>query len=345
MSRIWKRTLAFVLCLLMVIGTFSACGGNTGEGDTTGTPEATQPGEEGKILKILTLGHSLALDCGHMLNLIAHTEGYKELKVGTLYYSGCPLNKHVEFATQNLPEYELYISSTETPDQIPEIMESVTMQQAITFDYWDIIIMQGGVFEIAEDITYKLGYIQTIQEFVNKHKHNPNAIFAWNMAWAPPVDNTLRDKYPYSENNIYYNDYRKYNDDRLALYNAITKCVNDNIMTDETFKFMIPSGTAIQNALSSYLEEKDLHRDYVHASDLGRVIASYTWYCKLAGIDKLEEIKLDAVPKNFRKLDQDKNQDLVFTDSQKAIILESVNNALANPLQMTQSQYTEAPAQ
>ena len=107
--------------------------------------------------------------------------------------------------------------------------------------------MQGGVFEIAEDTTYKLGYIQTIQKFVNKHKRNPNATFAWHMAWATPVD-------------------------------------------------------------------------------------------------KLEEIKLDVIPKNFFK-STDLPTDRTLTDAEKAIILESVNNALVNPLQMTQSQYTEVPVQ
>ena len=115
-------------------------------------------------------------------------------------------------------------------------------------------------------------------------------------------------------------------------------------MTDPTFTGLIPSGTAIENALSSYLEEKDLHRDYAHASDFGRVIASYTWFCVLTGVEELKEIKLDAIPKNFFKSIQ-ASEDRVLTEAEKALILESVNNALKNPLQMTQSQYTEAPAQ
>ena len=73
------------------------------------------------------------------------------------------------------------------------------------------------------------------------------------------------------------------------------------------------------------------------------MISSYTWYCTLAGIDQLDEIKLDAIPKAFLKSTSDKTQDRVLTDAEKAIVLESVNNALANPLQMTQSQYTVAP--
>ena len=38
-------------------------------------------------------------------------------------------------------------------------------------------------------------------------------------------------------------------------------------------------------------------------------------------------------------------QDRVLTEAEKDIILESVNNALANPTEMTQSQYTVAPTE
>ena len=63
------------------------------------------------------------------------------------------------------------------------------------------------------------------------------------------------------------------------------------------------------------------------------------------GIDKLEQIKLNAIPKAFLKTTQDKTQDRVLTDMEKAIALEAVNNALANPYEMTQSQYTTAPTE
>ena len=50
------------------------------------------------------------------------------------------------------------------------------------------------------------------------------------------------------------------------------------------------------------------------------------------------------VPKQFFKSNPAGTPDWVLTDQEKAILIESVNNALKNPLQMTQSQYTEAPA-
>ena len=294
-------------------------------------------------LKVLTLGHSLAVDSGHMLNLVADAEGYDQpMEVATLYYSGCPLYKHVNYIKNNSAVYDLYLSSTTTPGKAPVITKGVTMEYAVKYMDWDIIIMQGGVFEIAYDDKYQDGNIQFIQNYVDSIKTNENAIFAWHMAWACPTTNSLRDMYPYSPNS-YYSSYEAFNDDRTTMYNAITGAVSRNIVTDDSFIYLIPSGTAIENALSSYLEETDLHRDYVHVSDLGRVISSYTWYCTLAGISHLDEIRLDAIPKAFLKSTSDKTQDRVLTEAEKAIILESVNNALANPLQMTQSQYTVAP--
>lgn len=338
----FKRILALTLSMLMIVSMF-ACGGNTAETEPSTEPTFTQSAEEAKVLKVLVLGHSLAVDTGHMLTLIANAEGYESLKLGTLYYSGCELWRHVEYLSKDAREYSLYVSSTDTPKQPPEVTQDVTMQEAIKFEYWDIIVMQGGAFEIGQPDMMGNGNIQKIQDYVNKNKLNPGATFAWHMAWALPVDNDLRNMYPFPENNPYFSTYKKlFNEDRPTMYKAVSDCVKDFILTDDTFEFVIPSGTAMENALSSYWEETDIHRDYGHASDIARVMTSYVWYCRLAGIDKLETIKLDKIPKNFFKSLQEA-QDYVLTDMDKAIILESVNNALANPLQVTSSQYTTAP--
>ena len=117
------------------------------------------------------------------------------------------------------------------------------------------------------------------------------------------------------------------------------------VYTDDSFAFVVCSGTAGMNASTTYLTEKDLIRDYFHTTDFGRLITSYVWYAMLAGIDQLQEIKLDAIPKAFLKSTQDKSQDRPLTEMEKAILLESVNNALKDPLKITQSQYTQAPTE
>ena len=295
------------------------------------------------MMKILTIGNSGAVDCGHMLAYVAAKEGYENFKVATLYYSGCSLAKHTAFMGQNANDYKLYVSSTDDPTTAPTIMNSVTMEQALRYDYWDIVVMQESSWDIAgKDSASVTNNIQILQKYVRENCMNPNAKFVYNCNWAGPVDNTLRDTYPYPENNVYYTRYVAYGEDRSTLYNAIIKGVQNAIVPDDSFEYIIPCGTAMENALSSYWEEKDIHRDYWHASDRARVVVSYVWLCRLFGIQQLEEIKLDKIPVAFFKSMQGA-EDYVLTESDKAIILESVNNALKTPFAMTQSQYTTAP--
>ena len=341
-----KRTIAILLIMAISMSVLAACGSNA----TTNIPETTaaateptQPGEEGKTLKVLTLGNSGAVDCGHMLALIANAEGYENFKLATLYYSGCSLTMHVGFMSKNEAVYKLYLSSTDEPDKIPTIMNDVTMEQALRYDYWDIIVMQDGSWDMAGNDTASIrNNIQILQKYVLDNCLNPNPKFVYNSNWAGPTDNALRDTYPNPENNVYYTRYVAYGNDRSTLYNAIIKGVQNAVVPDDSFEYIIPSGTAMENALSSYWEEKDIHRDYWHASDRARVMVSYVWLCRLFGIQQLEEIKLDKIPMAFFKSMQG-TEDYVLTESDKAIILESVNNALKNPFAVTQSQYTTAP--
>lgn len=339
MPRNVKKILAFVLAMMLLLPILAGCqgGGKEGSGDK---PTPTEPAEEAKVLKVLTLGHSLAVDAGHMLAMVANAEGYEDMLVGTLYYSGCPLSKHVEHLLKDEAAYDLYISSTQTPKSLPAITEGVTMKYALNYEYWDIIVMQGGTFEVTDSQTYTNGDIQKIQEYVKENVVNPLAIMAWHMPWAFPVD---KDLLATQSSGTFDQRYAQFGHDRSKFFDAMTTCVKDHILTDETFRFLIPSGTAIENALSSYLEEKELHRDYAHANDLGRLIAAYTYYCSLTGVEKLEQIKVDMIPKSFLKTNTSPTG-WELTEDEKALILESVNNALKEPLQMTQSQFTTAPA-
>lgn len=339
-----KKILALTLAVLTVLGTLAACGN---AGSDTETTAPTEPAimdytqQEDGNLKILTLGHSLAVDACHMLAQVAANEGVTNLTVGTLYYSGCSLKQHVGFIESNQPEYHLYMSSSAAPS-VPTIMESVTMKDALRYQDWDIIIMQGGVFETAKSESFTNGNIQTIQNFVKENVIKKDFFFAWNMPWVPASEPDLQNKYPYADN-PYISNYLPYGNNRVAMFNEIAKCVGNHIVTDSTFKFLIPSGTAFENAMTSYLTEFDLHRDYTHATDLGRLIASYTWFCKLAGIEKLETLKMTTIPKNYFR-STIAADDYQLSEAEINIVLESVNNALANPLQITNSQYTEAPA-
>lgn len=298
-------------------------------------------------LKILTIGSSSSVDACHMLNLLLATQGtgdHGAVTVGTLYYSGCKLSRHVQYLTENTPAYYLYLSSSETPDQPPKILKSVTMEMALAHEDWDIIFLQANGGELDQDETITNGNIQILLDYVKAHKRNPDAFFGWHFTCVSPSDPELTAKYPYTPN-PYAAMNARYHFDREACFRARAERVGRLIFTDDTFRLRICSITAVQNACTSYLTEKDLYRDYTHSTDLARVMTAYVWYCRLMGLERLEEVKLDAIPKQFLKSTADKTRDRVITQAEKAMILESVNNALAHPLEITQSQYTEAPAQ
>ena len=332
---------------VILSGVVCACGKTETEESSeipSQSAAATESPEEAKALKVLTLGHSLAVDSGHLLNLICAAEGtgeYEEVVIGTLYYAGCTMQQHVNFMKEDSKEYWLYVSSSKTPDEPPKVMKDVDMLLALEYDCWDIIVMQDGVFEIAEAASYTNGNVQILQDYVNKNKTNVSVRFAWHMTWVPPTDHTLLDTYPH-EPNPYYSNYENYNNDRSTMYNEVVKCVKEYVATDETFEFIIPSATAFENALSSYMKETDIHRDWVHATDFARMITSYVWYCKLMGIEKLNELKVSSVPRAMLNTITGVDE-WVLTDLEKDLILESVNNALEHPFEVTQSQYTQAP--
>ena len=116
------------------------------------------------------------------------------------------------------------------------------------------------------------------------------------------------------------------------------------MITDSDYQYVINTITSVENAITSYLGQKGIKRDYTHLTDIGRLIAAYTVYCELYGIEELTQIKVDSIPKNFLKSSPVKTQDLVLTDTEKAVILEAVNNTIQNPLEITPSRYTQAPA-
>lgn len=340
----WKKRTALILAILLMLGIFAGCS-NTAEQTSATQPQETQPEEEKKVMKILTLGSSSSVDACHMLNLVAGMEGVEqELIVGTLYYSGCTLAQHVQFLTQNSNVYDLYLSSSKEPDKRPTIINGVTMRSAVTYDWWDVIVLQGGGMEAVKDEAFTNGNIVAIKKFVNEEKKNPEAVFGYHAIASASTDPELIAAYPYDPN-PYATHAAAYNYDRAAWYADRIDRVERFVMADEDYVYQILTCTSVENAITSYVGQKGIKRDYTHLTDFGRLIAAYTWYCELYGIEELTEIKVDAIPKAFLKSTADKSVDRVLTEGEKLVLIEAVNNAIKNPLQITQSQYTEEPAQ
>ena len=97
------------------------------------------------------------------------------------------------------------------------------------------------------------------------------------------------------------------------------------VLTNEAYEGVIPSGTAVQNARTSYVGDT-LTRDKTHLSiPLGRYIAALTWARVLTG-KSVENICFapDGVDEKM-----------------KAVAIEAVENAICKPFEITQSKYSE----
>ena len=319
-----KKILSLLLCPLLLLPLW-ACGstGDTAvtEPTETGyvpTVDPKTPVSDGKTLKMLCITSSFGLNTTQFLYDIAKDQGAENVVIGRLYYSGCKLVQHVEFAKTNAPNYEYTKNST--GEWVKKT--GIPLIYGLQDEDWDIIFMQQGAHHAGMVQTYK-DYIDQLMEYVQANKTNPNARFIWNMTWAFQQD---------ADNATFMESYQG---DQMTMYNMILETTKEKVVPRTDFAAIIPSGTAVQNARTSYFGDT-LTKDTLHLNNLGRVIAGYTAWCTLTGLP-LTEINLP--PMNSYDL----KEPVVLTDADKAVIIEAVNNAIANPWEVTPSSYPEMP--
>lgn len=317
-----KKLLSLILCFVMVLTLLAGCGGN---GQTEGSTETTQAvQQEAGPLKILAIGNSFSQDATRMLYEIATKEGYEGVVIGNLYDPGCTLKGHVENFTTMARAYNFYFNDSGNW----QTTEGVTLEYGLKAQEWNVITMQQGSPDSGLVATYNED-LQTLIDYVNQNKTNPNAKFYWHMTWS----------YPQTSNQEVF--FTKYSSDQMTMYNMIVDAVKEKIVPNEAFVDVLPVGTAIQNVRTSYIGDK-LNRDGFHLNDLGRVIAGYTWFSMLTG-KTLDTIALESVPSKLLK-SYELMGDMPITEGERLVIAEAVKNAIANPFEVTQSQYTTDPS-
>ena len=298
-----KRLIAFFLCLTLVLG-LCACGAAPITAETE--PPSTNAPTTIKTLKVLAIGNSFSVDAMQHLYTVAKAEGVEEIVLGNLYIGGCPLDKHAANAQSGEKVYKYYKNTTGEWQTYPSM---VSLLEGVTDEDWDLITMQQGSAKSGIADEYQ-PYLDTLIAFVKENKTNPEAKLFWHMTWAYQSD---------SDHSAFPN----YGNNQQSMYLGIVNAVQQAVEPTGTFEKLLPVGTAIQNARTGFVGDT-LTRDGFHLSDLGRAIASYTWYAVIDG-QPLHTVNLDKVA--TQKL----------TEAHKKLIVEAVNNAIANPYAVTES--------
>ena len=327
----------FVLCLSMVLVlSLFGCAGSSETPETTlaDPTEQTQTPEEQEWLRVLTIGNSHTNDTTNLLQMVFAAEmPEQKVLIGNMYYSGCPMDKHVAFAKANSPEYEYMKNDSGTWNNT----EGTTLSYALREQAWDVVILHEMNTKAGQEGTYSVNYTQQLIDYVKENTYF-EPTFIYHMPWANPVDETFFGlTYDPQPPGSWVTNYQAtYNMNYDTMFEKLLYMTQTYVVPIEAISATIPCGTALHYANNALDQtDIDLFRDYTHLSDYGRLLASYVWYCTITGKTEITEVNVDVIPAGMRHRRAKVLGDLEITEDMKQVIIKSVNYALANPWTLT----------
>jgi hypothetical protein len=219
--------------------------------------------------RVLSVGASFTRDAMTYLRdmLIENGTADEDIDIVNAYIGGQTLHGHAMGAKYNLPTYERQSFGTGgkfTSEKDAKLLD------IITGNNWDYIVFQQGADQAGNPDAYADEDIEYLTAYVKENCPNPNVKIGFHMTWAYAADSTQA---------VFINSYHS---NQLEHYNAIITTVQDKILPRNEFEFIIPSGTAIQNARTVFGDT--LNSDGYHCNDRGRFIAGAMWLRQIYGL-------------------------------------------------------------
>jgi len=232
-------------------------------------PKPPPPDPYKNGIKILAIGNSYSQDAMRylydMLRQIKEPQ-YNTTLVNAYIESGT-LNDHANCIKNNTSITQQVFNTSGGATSV----SGKSLKQIIEQDAWDIITLQQSSWFSGKESSYNAD-LDTLIIRVKKHATNKNFKLGWHMTWAWHVGH-------YGFPGTYTN--------QAAMYSGTCDAVKAQILNHPTrkFDFIIPTGTAIQNARGiPALGDSNLNRDIdCHLNDLGRYIAGAMWIKTILG--------------------------------------------------------------
>lgn len=292
-------------------------------------------------VKILMIGNSLSVDAGRMLAYVFAQEGYDNVRVSTLYKSGCKLWEHADFLRNDTAAYAFFdsvytLSKEATFDEgclLPKRTPGYTLKNGIEEDDWDIIVMQQGSGEAPLADTYNED-IETIIDYVLEHDKNPatKPLFFWNSIWGYPYNAEVFEAKEEDDYSSYVTLLKRLTGENTAdaatqikMVDMITQAARTKILTNGRFDRIIPSGTAFIHGCAK-LSNQAMYNDYIHANDLGRLVVAYVWYSTITGNEVTDMV--NTIPGELRR---SVKTDLQVTQTEEDVLVACIADAFAKP--------------
>ena len=212
-----------------------------------------------KTVRILAIGNSFSQDAVEQyLHELAEAEGISTI-IGNMFIGGCSLERHVKNARDNAPAYAYRKIGT---DGKKREKGKMSLETVLADEDWDYVSLQqaspfSGMYE-----TYEASLPELI-EYVKARLPKKTKLML-HQTWA--YASTSR-----------HSGFKNYNCNQLTMYQAIADAVKKAAKANK-IKIVIPSGTALQNARTSFIGDH-LNRDGYHLDvKIGRYTAACTWF-------------------------------------------------------------------
>lgn len=272
-----------------------------------------------KTLKILAIGNSFTEDTMKFVYPIVKSAGYS-VTVGVLWSSSADLQDHVVYFENKSPAYIYDKTSKDTNDKMVS-KKGVSVQKALKDEDWDLVFLQQQSYKngVPSSFTSSSGesYMKTLVDYIRDHAAKKSLSTAWLMGWAYAED---YDNAQYSQ---------LFDGKQATMYQAIVDTMRHIIWPTGLFETIIPVGTAVQNARSSYVGDH-LNRDGRHLTySLGR----YT-----AGLAVAAAIGVDVNKVTYCPADS-----VSVSGLHLPMLRQAVKKAVANPYKVSKSTYKKLP--
>lgn len=318
-----KKILACILTLALLVGILPAA---LGAGSTAA---AATP----KSIKILSIGEEFSRSVFDYLYKVLEAEGYTDISVAYLhggFKHSISITDYAAGLAENTNTYH-YICNQR--DFTEDFARDYSVKMAVEKEDWDYIVLNTDPIQSGQASEFTAA-LDTMVTYINQHKTNPNAKIGWHMNWAYQKDCAHVAVKVDKEAEIQESFKTVYGSDPDAMYTAILQAAQQ---VQGKVDLVVPVGTAIMNMKSSYLndvqvDEGELVVSGDNLTELGKLVASYTWYAELSG-KKLEDLNFsDAFLFDLSAAD-------------RKVVAEAVNNAVKTPYQLTESSYKTEPVQ
>lgn len=219
-------------------------------------------------VRIMGIGNSFTVDAleQHLQPLLT-AEG-QEAIIGYPYRGGTLLSQHDQWSsrTDTLPyNYRKFKNGQFTSTGLG----TYSLKMALQDEPWDWVIIQSDHDSAGIYQSY-VPYMEHLISLVKTNCTNKDVKIGFYMTWAYDKSST-------------YASFKLYDRDQQKMYDSIVACAQRVMANHPEIQVLIPAGTAVQNARTSYIGEH-MNRDGYHLHyDHGRYVASLSWYEVLFG--------------------------------------------------------------